>query len=255
METYKERMITVMKIGLQMYTLRNVMNTVAEMEQAVARVKEIGYDCVQLAGSLEQMEQVGLAAKKVGLEVVSFMASLDVYMQDEEETFRVARLLGATDLGISSAHTTLEETKVLIERANAFAKRAKAAGFTLSYHNHSNELMHMDGRKTGLEILLENFWEEICFTPDTYWIQHGGADVRQWIAKLGSRTKILHLKDMKRLPDKSVTFAEIGEGNLWWESILPLAASMGIEYYVVEQDSCDKDPFEYLSKKMKALEE
>lgn len=249
-----------MKIGLQMYTLRNVMNTEEEIERVVRRVKEIGYDCVQLAGSLDLMEQVGLAAQKAGLAVISFMSSLDVYMEDEKETFRVAKLLGVTDLGISSSHKTKEETMVLIERANSFAKRAKAEGLTLSYHNHSNELIHVDGKKTGLELLKENFWEGICFTPDTYWLQHGGADVRLWLAKLGSRTRILHLKDMKRTPE-GVTFAEIGEGNLWWDSILPLAASMGIEYFVVEQDSCDRDPlesveisFEYLHKKLLALQ-
>ena len=48
-----------MKIGLQLYTLRKVMETEEQMAVTLARVKEIGYECVQLAGTLEQMERVG----------------------------------------------------------------------------------------------------------------------------------------------------------------------------------------------------
>lgn len=232
-----------MKIGLQMYTLRKVMETEEQMAVTLARVKEIGYECVQLAGTLEQMERVGLAAMKAGLPAVSLMATLEEYMRNETGTFRVAKLLGATDLGISSAHKTLEETQELIQQANSFAQRAKAQGLSFSYHNHSNELIRMAGEKTGLDLLLDGFSSEVCFTPDTYWLQHGGADVRLWLTKLSSRTKILHLKDMKRTAE-GVTFAEIGEGNLWWDGILPLAVSAGIEIFVVEQDKCDGDPLE-----------
>ena len=248
-----------MKIGLQMYTLRKVMETEEQMAVTLARVKEIGYECVQLAGTLEQMERVGLAAKNAGLPAVSLMATLEEYMRNEAETFRIAKLLGATDLGISSAHKTMEETLELIRQANSFAQRAKAHGLTFSYHNHSNELIRMAGEKTGLDLLLEGLHEDVRFTPDTYWLQHGGADVRLWLTKLSSRTKILHLKDMKRTAE-GVTFAEIGEGNLWWDGILPLALSMGIEYYVVEQDKCDGDPLEsieisyrYLRRKLNAF--
>ena len=105
-----------MKIGLQMYTLRKVMETEEQMAVTLARVKEIGYECVQLAGTLEQMERVGLAAMKAGLPAVSMLATLEEYMRNEAETFRVAKLLGATDLGISSAHKTMEETLELIRQ-------------------------------------------------------------------------------------------------------------------------------------------
>lgn len=248
-----------MKIGLQLYTLRKVMETEEQMAVTLTRVKEIGYECVQLAGTLEQMERVGLAAKKAGLPAVSLMATLEEYMRNEAETFRVAKLLGATDLGISSAHKTMAETEELIRQVNSFAQRAKAQGLTFSYHNHSNELIRMAGEKTGLDLLLDGFSKDVCFTPDTYWLQHGGADVRLWLTKLSSRTKILHLKDMKRTAE-GVTFAELGEGNLWWDGILPLAVSAGIQYYVVEQDKSDKDPLEsvaisyrYLRRKLDAL--
>ena len=38
------------------------------------------------------------------------------------------------------------------------------------------------------------------------------------------------------LPNREVRYAEIGEGNLNWELILPAAHRGGVEYYLVEQD-------------------
>ena len=52
---------------------------------------------------------------------------------------------------------------------------------------------------------------------------------------------ILHLKDAK-MTSEDMTFAEIGEGNLWWRGIIEAANSSGVEYYVVEQDKCDNSP-------------
>ena len=85
--------------------------------------------------------------------------------------------------------------------------------------------------------------EEMGFTLDTYWVQHAGGDVRHWIDVLGSRIVTLHLKDMQRA-NGSVTFAEIGRGNLWWDGILPQAKAAGVQHFVVEQDACAGDPMD-----------
>ena len=41
-----------------------------------------------------------------------------------------------------------------------------------------------------------------------------------------------------------LTFAEIGNGNLRWDSIIDAAKASGVEYYVVEQDKCDGSPLD-----------
>ena len=76
--------------------------------------------------------------------------------------------------------------------------------------------------------------------PDTYWIQHGGADVRAFLEILDGRVNILPLKDMKRTPAGS-TFAEIGGGNINFKGIAEVAERIGVEHYIVEQDECDTD--------------
>jgi sugar phosphate isomerase/epimerase len=41
-------------------------------------------------------------------------------------------------------------------------------------------------------------------------------------------------------------FAEVGEGNLNWPAILDASKAAGVQWYVVEQDRCQRDPFESL---------
>ena len=88
------------------------------------------------------------------------------------------------------------------------------------------------------------------FVLDTYWVQHGGGDVRYWIEKLAGRIDILHLKDMAKSdgnePPQYIT--EVGNGNLYWEGIIETALRTGVKSFVVEQDTCPGDPFDSLRK-------
>ena len=52
-------------------------------------------------------------------------------------------------------------------------------------------------------------------------------------------------KDLK-IADNQPHFAEIGQGNLEWDEIISACEEAGVEYALVEQDSCDGDPFDSL---------
>ena len=57
--------------------------------------------------------------------------------------------------------------------------------------------------------------------------------------------QVVHLKDMVIL-DGQPTMAEVGEGNLNWPAILQACREANVEWYAVEQDVCQRDPFESL---------
>lgn len=242
-------------LGLQLYTLRDKMTDSVSAVAALKEIQKMGYECVQLAGSIETVELTALAAKEVGIKVVGFLVDIDICEKDGEKLFSLARMCGAKDIGISSSIKTESAAVELISRANRFAKAAKENGFSFSYHNHSNEFIKGESGKTLMQLLIEGFDASyIDFMPDTYWLQHGGLDVRDFLEKIKGRAKILHLKDMKRTPDGQ-TYAEIGAGNINFEGILKVAKNIEIEYLIVEQDRCDGDPidsvresYEYLQK-------
>jgi len=126
------------------------------------------------------------------------------------------------------------------------------AGFVFVYHNHSFEFQKFDG-KTGLEILYEESDPQVFFSEiDTYWVQHGGGDPADWIRRLKGRAPVVHFKDMVMGKDGQM-MAEVGEGNLNWPAIIEACDYAGVEWLIVEQDICQRDPFESLGISLKNL--
>jgi sugar phosphate isomerase/epimerase len=116
---------------------------------------------------------------------------------------------------------------------------------TFSYHNHSFELVCF-GERTGLDIIYQE--SDPCYLQaeiDTYWIQHGGGDPAAWVKRMKGRMPVVHLKDMVIAAGEQ-TMAKVGEGNLNWSAILQACREAEVEWYAIEQDVCQRDPFESL---------
>ena len=98
---------------------------------------------------------------------------------------------------------------------------------------------------------LEGVWTT-SFCLDTYWIQHGGGDVRAWIERLGGRIDILHLKDMG-VNENGPFITECGNGNINFDGIIPLAEACGVKHFCVEQDIWPGDPFDSIKQSSEYL--
>jgi sugar phosphate isomerase/epimerase len=65
----------------------------------------------------------------------------------------------------------------------------------------------------------------------------------------------VHLKDMAITPERQQLMAEVGEGNMNWTGILEACREAGVKWYIVEQDICQRDPFESLKISFDNLQE
>jgi sugar phosphate isomerase/epimerase len=96
---------------------------------------------------------------------------------------------------------------------------------------------------------------DLYFILDVFWVQAGGMNPCTYIEKLKGRIKIIHFKDF-RVNGRTRQFAEIGEGNLQWNEIIPLCEKTGVHCAVIEQDADFlKDPFDSLAISKKFLVE
>ena len=229
-------------IGIQIYTVRALMQNPSDATNTLKSLSEIGYDCIQLAGGIESIRSVADAAKKTGMKVMGILTNVNTFRTAFDEMCAIAKELGVRDLGTSGNAKTESEAREFVVEVNEFAKKTREAGFSFSYHNHSHEFLKTECGLRVMDILLERFDKDLIdLMPDTYWLQHGGVDVRDFIENHANRITILHMKDMKRVPD-GVTFAEVGEGNLNMRGIVETAKKAGICDFIVEQDICDGDP-------------
>ena len=72
------------------------------------------------------------------------------------------------------------------------------------------------------------------------------------LVKAAGRADLVHVKDMA-MRGREQLYAEVGEGNLNWPAILDACEAAGARWYIVEQDTCQRDPFESLGISLRNL--
>ena len=232
------------KLGLQLYTVRDFLNSDEEIKALYEQIRSIGYSEIELFGTIENMETPSRIAKEIGLEISGTISNFKAY-KDRERMVEFCKRFGIENLGFSASEFNNEdEIERFISEANDLAEYLDQYGIVISYHNHSHEFRKYGSEKTAYEMMAEGFDKRIGFVLDTYWVQHGGGDIRYWIERLKGRLTTLHMKDMKREGNNVVTYAAVGEGNLWWDGIIEASTRAGVKHFVVEQDECDRDPLE-----------
>jgi len=248
------------KLALQLYTLRDHLRTSEDIEVTLKRVKEIGYNAVECAGLAVSDETAARMMSDVGLEVMGVHTGFEQIRDEPDAIIARQRLWGSSHVIVpvmpAEYHGSAESIARFARELSEAAKPMAQAGLCVSYHNHSFEFGKYDG-KVALDILAgESDPELVCFEVDTYWVQHGGGEPAAWIRKLAGRVKLVHLKDMAIATEGEGVvgkqlYAEVGEGNLNWPAILDACREVGAEWYVVEQDTCQRDPFESVAISLK----
>lgn len=236
-------------IAAQMYTLREFTRTPADIAATLKKVREIGYEAVQLSalGPIDKTELKYILDNE-GLTVCATHVGFEYLRDQTEAAVEEHHLLGCRYVaigGLPGEYRNAEGYFRFAREASEVGRKLAAHGLTFAYHNHSFELEKFGGR-TALAILYEEsdptfFAAEI----DTYWIQHGGGDPAAWIRKVAGRSPLVHLKDMGVVDGKQV-MTEVGEGNLNWPAILEACREAEVVWYIVEQDTCQRSPFESL---------
>ncbi len=233
------------RIALQLYTIRDALQQ--DFAATLHRVREIGYSHVEMAGfGTHTAVEVKAMLDDAGLTPTSSHCPIDRLENDIDAALDDIRTLGVKYI----ICPWLPEERRKDEAAwrgcaRSLAKAGAAArsrGITLCYHNHSFEFVKVGGRY-ALDLLYdETDPTHVQAELDTYWIRHGGADPAAYIRKLANRCPVLHIKDMADNPERS--FAEVGNGILDWKGIFAAASDSGVEWAIVEQDTCPGDPFE-----------
>lgn len=244
-------------IAAQLYTVREFARTPSDIARTLARVRAIGYEAVQTSGlgPIEPRELRRIADGE-GLTICATHVPFERVRDETDAIVEEHATLNCRHVAVPlmpQEYRTGADGFVRFARdAEAAGRKLASAGLTLSYHNHRFEFQRYDG-SPGLGILFSNCDPRYVKAElDTYWVQAGGADPVAWIDRLHNRIALLHLKDMTVIDDQA-TFAEVGEGNLNWPEILKAARAAGVEWYIVEQDVCRRDPFESLQVSLRNL--
>lgn len=254
-----------MKIGIQLYTLRDHLGTKDEFLATLDRVAAMGYQGVEVAcvGCMEGDSPTVTVAegagfiKERGLEVIGAHRGWDNFEKGIDEEIAYLTALGAPFVAIPVPPAGIHEGGVASYRrwlsdAKGASDTLKAHGITLAYHNHAMEFERFGEKGERPYDVLVNEAPWLAMEVDTYWVHHSGSDLLSILRKLSGRLPVVHLKDVAPF-GWEVTFAPVGEGNLDWAAILATLNESGTQWTVVEQDSTRRDVFDCIESSIRFL--
>jgi sugar phosphate isomerase/epimerase len=259
----------VAKIGVQAMMLKGSFAEDGAFE-TLRKVSAIGYNAVEISQipmTPENVAELDRSRGELGMDIAALSVAMetpkgmpgdslkDHFDKIVDDAKRLDTRLLRIGMMPFPAMKSIDAAVDFAKQANEYAENLREHGIGLYYHNHHIEFAKFDG-KYMLDIIAENS-PAMGMEIDVHWVQRGGLDPVRTLAKYAGRTAMVHLKDYRigELPELAfglletgdiagfmaefknvVQFAEVGEGNLDFPSIIPAAQAAGAEYLLVEQD-------------------
>ncbi|MDF2543305.1 MAG: Xylose isomerase domain protein barrel [Herbinix sp.] len=219
-----------MKIGLQLYTVRDSYSGQHEFKEVLRKVKQLGYDGVEFAG------YVGFAADElkefldeIGLGAISSHKGLHELEYNLTEELEYVTKLGCKYLVCAYAQTTNQEDMERVTRimSNAYTK-GKEYGIEVLYHNHSNEFLPLSDGTLPINMI-----SDVCkLELDTFWAFNAQVEPCSYLRKNADKISLVHLKDGSFEGNPCA----IGEGYNNIKGIVAMTEKLGKEWLIVEND-------------------
>ena len=253
--------------GIQQFMLGSVMNNEAQTRDTLRTIRQAGYEGIELCsfmthptglmvrlltraagmptGSGGKLDWPGLV-RESGLRVISLHTDLGSVERDPAAVTAECQMYGTRYAVITGMYRfdygSEAAVRELAQRLNQAGTALAEQGVQLLYHNHNCELLRVSETRRAYDILLEETDPAaVNFEFDSYWFAEGGADVLDWMRRLGSRMKLWHINDRgtrqtgpAMTPILKTDSMELGTGNLPLASWLEQADSNGVEAVILE---------------------
>ena len=237
-----------MRLGAQLYTVRESCKTLEGIEETFKKVADIGYEIVQMSGSCPyDGEWLQGMLKKYGLKCVLTHYSADEMLSDPVQVAKKHQQFDCRCIGLGSFKNIGADYESFKAQYTPVMEAFKKEGHLFMYHNHGAEFEKLPNGKPIIYDMRDSFDADMMgFTLDTYWIQFGGMVPDRVIRDFKGRVPCMHVKDMG-ITGKEHKMLPIGCGTIDFEKVLSACEDAGTEYVLVEQDhSNGLDPFDCL---------
>jgi sugar phosphate isomerase/epimerase len=228
--------MTTARTGLMLYSVRRA--CAEDFEGTLRAVAAMGYTGVELFDLHgHDVAEVRGWLDELGLVVCGLHAPLTAVEDDLPGHAATARALGTDRLVISwvDEPTTAAEAADIERRLGLVAAVAGAQGVRLGFHNHWGELAALDDADTVLDKLRALPAELLWLELDLGWVWEAGADPAAELERAAGRCPLVHVKDFRARGTRRD--CPVGDGEVGYERVVPVALRSGVEWLVVEQDN------------------
>jgi len=259
-------------IGLQLYTLGNLMTT--DAKGTLQQLAAIGYKELESAGSQKgnfygfQPKELAAMIKDAGMTWRSAhvggapftMEQVMKMAKSAEDSARIKKMMegfkdrpkslnlkenyqeladnaaegGLSYLVCSSIPVnTLDEIKTAVEVFNKSGEACKKVGVQFAYHNHTTEFDEVEGHRPFDYILANTDKDMVKMELDLAWATKAKQDPVELFKLHPGRYPLWHVKDLDKTTQNPT---EVGAGTIDFKRIFDNAKESGMKYFFVEQD-------------------
>ncbi len=229
-----------MFIAAQLYIFSRLPDQEGRIDGILEALAGAGYQAVE--GMLKLPPQEPGVLERHGLRYLApHLTPGDLKQLDKVSAF--CRRMGATHVCSSGLldwnSRGADDYRRSASALNELGRKLRGEGIQLLYHNHEFEFERVEGRRTGMDLLLELLdFSSVRLCLDLGWLCVAGADPARFLREHGGKVGFVHLRDFKA--KESVP---LGRGDIDLRNIMAgLRELPRLEALVVEQDPTSADP-------------
>ena len=254
-------------IAIQLFSLRNSMQS--DVRGTLVALKEMGYDGVEFAGlygkTAEEMRNI---CDEIGLVPISAHASYADLRDNLDKRVEDFSALGCKYVAISSMHLEFHkggaEHDGVYDTIKKISARFRERGIKLLYHNHSYEMVEIEGKRAYDWLFEAMTQEDLQPEIDTAWLELEVGEAESYLYRFKNRCDLVHIKNYygkdgfdalvhdpkQQKPRDTFDFCNFKVGIIDISRIVKAAKDSGAKWLVVEQDRTDPDLTELESAKI-----
>ena len=239
-----------MKLGAQLFSLRDFIKTPEDIRETFHKVKAMGYENVQFSGGGPiDAHELKAISDETGLAIVCTHSAPDRILNDTEALIEEHKIFGCPVIGYGCMPKEFRkgerDVMEFFEELKAPVQKILDSGLRFAYHNHAFEFeMKTAEGELIYDYMLRTLphWQ---FIMDTYWVEYAGHSAIDYIEKIGAdRLTNIHYKDMAKSEEREICAR--GTGVLDFVAITEACLKNGgVKNVLIEQDNAVKfeDPF------------
>ena len=226
-------------VALQLYSVRE--DCQKDFPAVLKKVKEMGYDGVELAGfNGLNISELNAITKDLNLRIYSAHVDRAELKKDPLRSAELYEALGCDFVAYPWCGTDElaggAKYPDFIESTKKISRSLKVRGIELLYHNHHHELSLHEGQ-TLLDNILFDLGDSIRLELDVCWCKVGGYDPCQFLRDRKGKIPVVHFKDYTGSREEgNFAFAPLGQGCLDIAELVVASSECGSELIVVEHD-------------------
>ena len=208
---------------------------------------DVGYAQVEGYGALYAdpgaMKGLQAALAATGLSMPTAHVSLEMLRDEPDQVLKIARALGIT--AVFAPHVAAPDRPADAAGWAAFGRHLAAlgaplwdAGLQFGWHNHDFEFADLGGAERPIDLILQGD-DRLVLELDVAWVQVGGQNPLDWIAKYAKRIVSAHIKDIA--PAGTATdedgWADVGHGVMNWPTLMAALRKTATRHFIIEHDN------------------